>query len=56
MKRLRVFLDRFTLGNRPPTGPLTTEEDSEAEALQQKTLTEDNERREREQDDSGESQ
>ena len=55
MKRLRAFLDRFTLGNRPPTGPLTTDENSEAEALRQETLTEDHERKEREQEESGES-
>ena len=55
MKRLRAFLDRFMLGNRPPTGPLTTEETSEAEALRQETLTEDSERREREPEESGES-
>ena len=55
MKRLRAFLDRFTLGNRPPTGPLTTQENSDAEALRQATLTEKNERSEREQEERGES-
>ena len=46
MKRLRAFLDRFTLGNRPPTGPLTTQEESDAETLRQATPTEDNEQQE----------
>jgi hypothetical protein len=55
MKRLRAFLDRFTLGNRPPTGPLTTQENSDAEALRQATLTENNERNAREQEERGES-
>jgi hypothetical protein len=55
MKRLRAFLDRFTLGNRPPTGPLTTQEDSDAEALAQATLTEKNEPKEPEQRERGES-
>ena len=52
MKGLRAFLDRFGLGNRPPTGPLTTEETSDAEALRQKTIGEDNERSEPEQEES----
>jgi len=52
---LRAFLDRFTLGNRAPTGPLTTQEDSDAEAVRQATLTEDNEREEREQEERSES-
>lgn len=55
MKRFRAFLDRFTLGNRPPTGPLTTQEDSDAETLREATLTEDNQRREREQEEPRES-
>jgi hypothetical protein len=50
MKRFRAFLDRFTLGNRPPAGPLTTQEVSDAESLRQAMLTEDNERKEREQE------
>jgi hypothetical protein len=52
MKRFRAFLDRFTLGNRPPTGPLTTGEKGEAEELQQETLAE-NTRKESEQEESG---
>jgi len=55
MKRLRAFLDRFTLGNRPPTGPLTTQEVSDAEALRQTTLTEEEEQKQREREDLGES-
>jgi hypothetical protein len=54
MKRLRAFLDRLPGGHRPPTGPLTTAEESDAEAARQETLTEDNERIEREQEERGE--
>jgi hypothetical protein len=54
MKRLRAFLDRLSGGRRPPTGPLTTREESDAEALRQKTLTkDDNKRTEREQEEKG---
>ncbi len=38
MSRLRAFLDRLPGGHRPPTGPLTTDEANEAEALRQKDL------------------
>jgi hypothetical protein len=55
MKRLRAFLDRFTLGNRPPTGPLTTQENTDAEALAQATLNEKNEGNQREEEERGES-
>jgi hypothetical protein len=55
VKGLRAFLDRFSLGNRPPSGPLTTQETSDAEALRQKTIAEDNERREPEQEKSDDS-
>jgi hypothetical protein len=41
MKRLRAFLDRLPGGHRPPTGPLTTVEQSDAEELRQETLLED---------------
>ena len=41
MKRLRAFLDRLPGGHRPPTGPLTTAEESDAEELRQKGLLED---------------
>ena len=53
MKRLRAFLDRFTLG-RPPTGPLTTQEQSEADAAAS-DAAEENERKEREQRQPAES-
>jgi hypothetical protein len=46
MKGLRGFLDRLPGGHRPPTGPLTTEEASDAEALKQETLAEDDLERE----------
>jgi hypothetical protein len=48
MKRLSAFLARF-FGRRPPTGPLTTSEATEAEELKQETLAKDAERIEREQ-------
>jgi hypothetical protein len=54
MKRLRAFLDRLPGGHRPPTGPLTTAEERDAEARRPKTLTEDKERIEREQEQRGE--
>lgn len=38
MTRLRTFLDRLPGGHRPPTGPLTTDEANEAEALRQKAV------------------
>lgn len=41
MKRLRAFFDRLPGGHRPPTGPLTTDEANEAEALRQETLHDD---------------
>ncbi len=41
MKRLRAFFDRLPSGHRPPTGPLTTDEANEAEALRQETLHDD---------------
>jgi hypothetical protein len=55
MSRFRVFLDRFTLGNRPPTGPLTTKEKGEAEELRLETLAGSDERKESEQEESRES-
>jgi hypothetical protein len=48
MKRLRAFLDRLPGGHRPPTGPLTTSEASDAEELRQENLAKDDERIERE--------
>ncbi len=40
MKRLRAFLDRLPGGHRPPTGPLTTAEQGDADDLQQEKLAE----------------
>ncbi len=52
MKRLRTFLERLPGGHRPPTGPLTTTETTDAEELRQETLAKDNERIEREQEEA----
>jgi hypothetical protein len=54
MKRFRALLDRLPGGHRPPTGPLTTVEQSDAEELRQETLLED-ERIEREREEQGSS-
>ncbi len=54
MKRLRALLDRLPGGHRPPTGPLTTDEQTEADQLQRENLAKDSERIEPEQDESGE--
>jgi hypothetical protein len=51
MKRLRAFLERLPGGHRPPTGPLTSAEETDAEELRQQTLVKDNERIEREQEE-----
>jgi hypothetical protein len=48
MKRMRVLLERLRGGRRPPTGPLTTSEETAAEELRQETPVKDNERIERE--------
>jgi hypothetical protein len=53
MKRLRAFLERLPGGHRPPTGPLTTEETTEADELRQETPVKDNEPIEREQEERG---
>jgi hypothetical protein len=53
MKHLRTFLERLPGGRRPPTGPLTTAETTDAEELRQQTLAKDNERIEREQKERG---
>jgi hypothetical protein len=45
MKGVRGFFKGLRPGRRPPTGPLTTSEASDAEELRQKTLAEDEERR-----------
>jgi hypothetical protein len=44
--RLRAVFERFRVGRRPPTGPLTTTEKSAAEKLRQETLVRDSERSE----------
>jgi hypothetical protein len=49
MRRLRTFLGRLPGGHRPPTGPLTTAEQADADALRQETLLRENEGIEREQ-------
>jgi hypothetical protein len=54
MERLRAFLDRLPGGHRPPTGPLTTVEQGEAEELRRETLLED-QRIEREREEQGSS-
>jgi len=54
MKRLRAFLERLPGGHRPPTGPLTTSEATEAEELAQETHAKEDDRIEREQEDARE--
>jgi hypothetical protein len=49
----RTFLNRLLGGRRPPTGPLTTSEATDAEELRQETLAKDYERIEREQEQAG---
>ena len=51
MKRLSTFIKGLT-GRRPPTGPLTTAETTDAEELRQETRAKDKERLEREQKDA----
>jgi hypothetical protein len=53
VKRLSTFIKRLA-GRRPPTGPLTTAETTDAEELRQETLAKDEERLEREQKDASE--
>jgi hypothetical protein len=53
VKRIRTFLERLPGGHRPPTGPLTTSEATDAEDLQQETLVKDDQRIEREQEEAG---
>jgi hypothetical protein len=53
MRRLRTLLERLPSGHRPPTGPLTTAEQADADELRQETLVKDNERIEREQEEGG---
>jgi hypothetical protein len=52
VKRLRAFLERLPGGHRPPTGPLTTEEAADAEALRRETSVAGKQRTEHEQDDA----
>ena len=52
MRRLRTFLERLPGGHRPPTGPLTSAEQTDAEDLRQ-ALVKDNERIEPEQEKRG---
>jgi hypothetical protein len=47
MKRLRAFLNRLPGGHRPPTGPLTTDEATDAEESRLETLAKDDARIER---------
>jgi hypothetical protein len=54
MSWLRAFLDRLPGGHRPPTGPLTTAEQGDADKLRRETLEED-QRVEREQDEKASS-
>lgn len=52
VKRLRAFLESLPGGHRPPTGPLTTTEATDAEELRQETLAKDKQRIEHEQDEA----
>jgi hypothetical protein len=49
---MRTFLNRLRGGRRPPTGPLTTAETTEAEDLRLETLAKDEKRIQREQEES----
>ena len=53
VKRLRAFLERLPGGHRPPTGPMTTEEATDAEKVRQETLAKDDQRTVDEQDETG---
>ena len=52
MERMRNFFKRLRGGHRPPTGPLTTAETTEAEDLRRETLAKDEKRIEREQEEA----
>jgi len=43
MNRVHILLERLRRVGRPPTGPLTTAEETAAEDLRQETLPKDNE-------------
>jgi hypothetical protein len=51
-RRLRTFLERLPGGHRPPTGPLTTAETTEAEELRLETLAKDDARIKRKQEET----
>jgi hypothetical protein len=53
---LRTLLDRLTGGRRPPSGPLTTSEATEAEKVRRTKQGKDEERIEREQKQAGTSE
>jgi hypothetical protein len=53
MNPFRSFLRRLRGGHRPPAGPLTTSEATDAEELRQETLVKDDERSKREQREAG---
>ena len=52
MERMRTFFKRLRGGRRPPTGPLTTAETTEAEDLRRETLAKDEKRIQREQEEA----
>ncbi len=52
MKRFRAFLERLPGGHRPPTGPMTTAEATDAEKLRQEALVKDDQRIVNEQDEA----
>jgi hypothetical protein len=53
MRRLRILLERLPGGHRPPTGPLTNAEQTDADKLGQEKLVKDKARIEREQEERG---
>jgi len=53
MRRLRILLERLPGGHRPPTGPLTNAEQTDADELRQDKLVKDKARIEREQEEKG---
>jgi hypothetical protein len=50
MKHVRALFERLRGGRRPPTGPLTTAEQTTADELQTRTVFEESERTEHEHD------
>ena len=53
MRRLRILLERLPGGHRPPTGPLTNAEQTDADELRQEKLVKDKARIECEQEERG---